>query len=599
MSAYDRRAFLRMTGLGALGTAGLLSACGGGNGSTAGGQQTVRYAWWGDNIRQQSYTEALELFQEENPDISIDTEFAGYTAFQERMTTQMAARDVPDIFWIAAPQVMTYEKNNMYRRLDELENLDLSDYSAEDIEFFQLNGELNTMPHGVFAAVIRYNESFLEEDGVDVPGDDFSWDDLAEFLIDYTENNGSGRKGISFDADHDLSLEAWMRQHGQELWTADGEMGFDVDVLAGWFDWWKRLLDACDWASVYQGPGFATAWYEVYADRFEPLLVTGHDAGGALSGLLALAVSPDGGLEVAGTEHCEYQCWLARPGDGDAFIVGAIGWLSEAFPGGSLALQYLPPRTPRAWLTANSSVARRAVVHTVSRGLMALEDASGVDASLAKSANKSRLKRLQREGEVVFERVTDPRAIAALLDEMAPLCDLRHGAMYDDPPFQTDALKAEFHRALARVPGLLHVTVLRCAGRIASAQINVENRGEVVLGLVTHSPWFSRHSPGKLHTLLLARALHREGYRALDLTPGGGYKDRFATRHDEVYSLRVFFSANRYYAHVASTAGRRLAKGLLASAGAHPSAVRDRVAQWLAPAAGNEDEGDVWSARSL
>jgi multiple sugar transport system substrate-binding protein len=266
MSAYDRRAFLRMTGLGALGTAGLLSACGGGNGSTAGGQQTVRYAWWGDNIRQQSYTEALELFQEENPDISIDTEFAGYTAFQERMTTQMAARDVPDIFWIAAPQVMTYEKNNMYRRLDELENLDLSDYSAEDIEFFQLNGELNTMPHGVFAAVIRYNESFLEEDGVDVPGDDFSWDDLAEFLIDYTENNGSGRKGISFDADHDLSLEAWMRQHGQELWTADGEMGFDVDVLAGWFDWWKRLLDAGATLTLSEQEGMQPEWAEIGGD---------------------------------------------------------------------------------------------------------------------------------------------------------------------------------------------------------------------------------------------------------------------------------------------------------------------------------------------
>jgi multiple sugar transport system substrate-binding protein len=261
-----RRTFLKMAGLGAgaLGTSGLLAACGGGSGSGGGGPQTVRYAWWGDNIRQQNYMTALELFQEENPDVTVDPEFADYTAFQERMTTQMAARDVPDIFWIAAPQVMTYEKNNLYRRLDDLDNLDLSDYDAEDIEFFELNGEFNTMPHGVFVPVVRYNESFLQEAGMDVPdGEGFTWDDLAEFLIDYTENNSDGRKGVSFDADHDLTFESWLRQHGQELWTAEGDVGFDVDGLAGWFDWWKTLLDAGAALTLSEQEGMQPDWAEI------------------------------------------------------------------------------------------------------------------------------------------------------------------------------------------------------------------------------------------------------------------------------------------------------------------------------------------------
>jgi len=342
---------------------------------------------------------------------------------------------------------------------------------------------------------------------------------------------------------------------------------------------WQQLLDACPWASVYQGPGFAMTWYQVYAERFEPVLVVSRDASGALAGLLALAVSSQGDLAAAGTEHCEYQCWLARPSKGDAFIVAALERLADAFRGGSLKLEYLPQATPLGWLQADGPVTRRAIFHRWSRGMLPTEDASVVEASLRKSANRSRLNRLRREGDIAFERVSGPSAIAALLEEIAPLCDLRQGALYDDPPFQTDPLKAAFHRALAAVPGLLHVTALRCGGQIASAHIDVENRGEVVLGLVTHSPWFSRHSPGKLHILLLARALHSDGYRALDLSPGGGYKERFATRQEEVYSLRVFFGARQYYTYLASVRARHVAKGLLSRFGMRPSELSDRVAR--------------------
>jgi CelD/BcsL family acetyltransferase involved in cellulose biosynthesis len=352
---------------------------------------------------------------------------------------------------------------------------------------------------------------------------------------------------------------------------------------------WQQLLDACPWASAYQGPGFATTWYDVYAERFEPVLVTSRDARGGLAGLLALAVSPEGDLAAAGTEHCEYQCWLARPADGDAFIVSALERLGDAFPGGSLKLEYLPQATPLGWVHADKPLARRAIVQRWSRGLLPTEDASVVEASLRKSANRSRLNRLRREGDIAFEHVSGPAEIAALLEEIAPLCDLRHGALYDDPPFQTDPLKAPFHRALASVPGLLHVTALRCGGRIASAHIDIENRGEVVLGLVTHSPWFSQHSPGKLHMLLLARALQSDGYRALDLSPGGGYKERFATRHDDVFSLRVFFGPRQYYACLASMRARQLAKGLLSRLGMRPSELRDRVAK-LRPAFGLRGE---------
>ncbi|MFL1378748.1 MULTISPECIES: ABC transporter substrate-binding protein [unclassified Nocardiopsis] len=262
MGNLDRRAFLAVAGLGALGASTLLAGCGSGGGSGT----TIRYAWWGNNIRQQNYTRALEEFEQNNPEISVQPEFAEYTAFQERMTTQMAARDVPDIFWIASPQVMTYEKNGLYRPLTDLPTLDLSDYSEADIASFSLNGEFVTMPHGVFVPVVRYNETFLEEDGAELPGEDWTWDDLAEFLTDYSADNPSGRRGASYTPDQDMAFEAWLRQRGQDLWTAEGTMGFDAEALGDWFEWWRSLLDAGAVLTLSEQEGMQPDWSAIGGD---------------------------------------------------------------------------------------------------------------------------------------------------------------------------------------------------------------------------------------------------------------------------------------------------------------------------------------------
>jgi multiple sugar transport system substrate-binding protein len=260
MYTENRRTLLKLAAAGAIGGTSLLNA---GRSAFAQDAVTIRYGWWGGSDRQQRYTEAFEAFEAENPDIQIEKEFAEYTAFQERMTTQMAARDVPDIFWIASPQVLTYEQNDLYRQLDDIETFDLSDFDDELLDQIRLNGTLNTIPNGIFVPVIRYNATFAEEDGVEFPAEDsgqWTWDGLAEFLIDYNDNNSSGRRGIAYGADADLPFEAWCRQHGEELWSEEGQVGFSVDTLAGWFEWWENLRQSGAALSISEQDGVSPSW---------------------------------------------------------------------------------------------------------------------------------------------------------------------------------------------------------------------------------------------------------------------------------------------------------------------------------------------------
>lgn len=269
MITMSRRALL---GLAAAAGAAVTTSCtgvaGGGGGGGAGGQTAIRYAYWGNNVRQQNYTKAFKLFAEDHSDIKIAAEFADYSPYQERMTTQMAARNVADMFWVPSPNVLTYYSSGLYRQIDDLEGLDLADYSEADLESFKIDGKLNTMPFAMTTPVVRFNETFAEADGVDLPGDDeaWTWDEMAEFAVDYAKENSEKRKAFGYTPEHDLNFEYWIRQHGEDLWTEDGGLGCTTDTLAGWMDWWEKLRKAGATTSLSEQDGVAPDW-ELVGDK--------------------------------------------------------------------------------------------------------------------------------------------------------------------------------------------------------------------------------------------------------------------------------------------------------------------------------------------
>lgn len=260
MSDLTRRSFLTWTGAGALSIAAMsLAGC---SPSGSGGDGSVRFAWWGGSDRQRAYLEALDAFTAEHPEIKVAPEFGDYDAYQERMTTQMAARDVPDVFWIPSAAVLTYRDAGLYRDLDGAAGLDLAAFSDAQLETFRLDGELNTLPKSLFSPVLRYNATFLDDAGAALP-EQLTWDNLAEFLVDYSANNADGRKGVSYGPYHDMPFESFLRQHGEDLWTQDGTLGASVDGVGAWIDWWEKLRRAGATTTMSEQDGIEPSWPQV------------------------------------------------------------------------------------------------------------------------------------------------------------------------------------------------------------------------------------------------------------------------------------------------------------------------------------------------
>lgn len=299
-------------------------------------------------------------------------------------------------------------------------------------------------------------------------------------------------------------------------------------------DFWDRLYQACPWKTAFQNRLFVETWYQQYRTKFEPVLL--YSADPDTPALLPLARNGDV-IVVAGAHQAEYHAWLAREGD-PGFLPEALRLLRAQFEFDTVGFKYLPAGFPVQILPKEI-----ADFQLIRRPLMRVNPADKLAASLKKKSNRSRLNGIREGGELVLEHITDVGRLGEVLDEVILMYDFRQGAVNNSVPFEEDPQKKAFHLALAKIPGLMHCSILRRGNKVFASLLGLYSGDTVHSGVFAHSPLSGKYSPGKLHLLLLGMQLQEEGFTFLDLTPGGyEWKDRFATEHDTVYRATVYGS---------------------------------------------------------
>lgn len=325
---------------------------------------------------------------------------------------------------------------------------------------------------------------------------------------------------------------------------AAGDQAFEQLSAAGFAEKWDALHLRCPWAAPAQSFAFVSTWYSMYRHAYSPVLVVETDQQDTLTGVLPLALSrANGRLVVAGDRQGEYKAWVSLPTDDDDFITRALLLIRREFPGKTLVFKYLPAETPLGFLSRNPTLKRYCAVRRFRRPLLRLNEAD-LTRSFRKKSNKSRVNRLKSLlGAVSFDRVTTASEAEPLMDQIAEQCDLRQGAAHDVVRFQDDPQKKLFYTRLLEKPDLLHFTVMKGGSCVLSAHLGLidKKRSQIEIGVFSHSVSHARHSPGKLHIMMLGLRLLKDKVSVLDLTPGGDFwKERFASFHDEVCTLTMY-----------------------------------------------------------
>ncbi len=237
----------------------VLSACGSksseGDGQPAGSAQPsgsespgqnveLRFAWWGSEERHEKTLKVIELFEQKNPGVKITPEYSGFDGYLDKLNTQIAAGNAPDLIQMGGNIKEYVDKNallDLQPYVGSIINLD--DFNQSLVRTGMFDGKLYGVPLGVSSFGLLYNADMFNKAGVPLPSPDWTYEDLKNTIIQISQNLGEGFYG-SYDLSSDSStLGSFLGSIGKELYR-DGERRFDREDLISWFTYWDELRKA-------------------------------------------------------------------------------------------------------------------------------------------------------------------------------------------------------------------------------------------------------------------------------------------------------------------------------------------------------------------
>lgn len=247
--SINRRVFLQLSGATTLGAAVFaLAGCAQGGASNS-STKDLRVAWWGGDVRHAKYNEIYDLYEQGNAEVTLSREFADFSSYFERLPTQFAGGNAPDVLHITERQVADYAAHDQLVDLQTLADdgvLDLQYFSDGALQGGMYGDKLVMLLIGATIPATIYNTALFTQAGIEAPQKGWSWDDFAATAVDLSNNLPDGSYGSTYAAISAPLFETMLIQDGKTLFAPDGSADINFDAADGerWFTLWKELQDA-------------------------------------------------------------------------------------------------------------------------------------------------------------------------------------------------------------------------------------------------------------------------------------------------------------------------------------------------------------------
>ncbi|CAM5402651.1 Putative ABC transporter substrate-binding protein YesO [Streptomyces alboniger] len=229
----------------------LLAGCSGGDTAStrAGGEVTLTFAWWGNEDRAQRTKAAVALYEKRHPGVTVRTSFAGYEAYVQKLATQAAGGDLPDVAQLDYRQISQYAGSGTLLDLGPY----LRDGTLRTADFDKgltgtgaYRGRQYAFPMGRGSTGFAYDAAVYEKAGVPTPRPGWTWDDWAEAgrrisALGKKGANGHAYTGLTDIGVNEDAFENWLRGRGKKLYASERRLGFTVADLTEFWTFTDRL----------------------------------------------------------------------------------------------------------------------------------------------------------------------------------------------------------------------------------------------------------------------------------------------------------------------------------------------------------------------
>jgi multiple sugar transport system substrate-binding protein len=226
----------------------VLTGCaGGGDGGEAAAtydpdeKVTLNLAFWGNDVRAALYEEAIAAFNEEYPNITVNSSFLGFPEFWEKRQTEAAGGGLPDVMQFDYSYLRQYSENGLLLDLEPyLGNIiDTEPLSENILQIGVVGDETTGIPTSTNAWGMYTNTQLLQQVGVD----EFAggtWEDYNDWMKEVSD--AAAAAGVELWGGTDYTgriqnFEIQQRAKGEDLFTDEGEPNFTEEDLA---EFWEQ-----------------------------------------------------------------------------------------------------------------------------------------------------------------------------------------------------------------------------------------------------------------------------------------------------------------------------------------------------------------------
>lgn len=239
----------------------ILSACSSSSsGNTENGkddQVTLRFAWWGGEARSELYNEIIDIFESKHPHIKIEQEYSDFGPYWDKLATQTAGGNAPDILSMHLTRYMEYAARNQLLPLDD-QDIDLSGFDENIKEIGKVDNETIMVSVGSGSRAYYYNKDLFERLNVEPPSFDMTWDEFAKVGAELKKSDSNIYLIDDEAGQLDGPFAFFLRQKGLDLYNENGELGFTKDLMIEHLQYWDELREAgiipqADLSAEYSG----------------------------------------------------------------------------------------------------------------------------------------------------------------------------------------------------------------------------------------------------------------------------------------------------------------------------------------------------------
>ncbi|MGG1513857.1 extracellular solute-binding protein [Paenibacillus oryzisoli] len=142
---------------------------------------TLRFSWWGSDVRHKATLAAIDAYTKLNPNVKIEGEYQGYDGYQQKIMTQIAGGSAPDIMQLDYPWLSDLAaQGDIFMDLSKESAIDLTQFPKKILdEYDSVNGKLVSLPMGTNGFGTMINKAFFDKNGLDTKTQ-WTWEKLIE-----------------------------------------------------------------------------------------------------------------------------------------------------------------------------------------------------------------------------------------------------------------------------------------------------------------------------------------------------------------------------------------------------------------------------------